>query len=323
MKHLSIYLTLIWSIVVLSTASCAVVPSTLRFTLNRWAEKAHGEPETAVQVKNITIPGPGGEIPLRIYTPEGSGPFPILVYFHGGGWVMGNLNTCNNTCHFFSNTIGCIVISVDYRLAPKHKFPAAVEDAYTATRWAAEHAAEINGDSSRIAVAGESAGGNLAAAVCLMAQDLGGPPLVLQLLAYPATNLATLETNSYRNFAKGYGLTKFHVEWFRKQYLADKKDRKNPYASPLLAEDISNVPPALVITGEFDVVRDDGEMYVGRLKEAGVEARFIRYADKGHMAHWRNSSGKAGDAQHQISFALQAVFQSKTEELRNNCANCP
>ena len=323
MKHLSIYLTLIWSIVVLSTASCAVVPSTLRFTLNRWAEKAHGEPETTVQVKNITIPGPGGEIPLRIYTPEGSGPLPILVYFHGGGWVMGNLNTCNNTCHFFSNKIGCIVISVDYRLAPKHKFPVAVEDAYTATKWAAGHASEINGDSSRIAVAGESAGGNLAAVVCLMAQDRGDPHLIFQVLAYPPTNLANLETDSHRNIAKGYGLTKFHVEWFRKQYLEDKKDRKNSYASPLLAEDISNVPPALVITGEFDVVRDDGEMYVGRLKEAGVEARFIRYADKGHMAHWKNSSGKAGDAQHQISFALQAVFQSKTEELRNNCANCP
>ena len=137
MKRFSIYLTLIWSLLIIATASCAVVPSTLRFTLNRWAEKALGDPETVAQVKNITIPGPGGEIPLRIYTPEGSGPFPILVYFHGGGWVMGNLNTCNNTCHFLSNKIGCIVISVDYRLAPKHKFPAAVEDAYTATRWAA------------------------------------------------------------------------------------------------------------------------------------------------------------------------------------------
>ena len=186
-----------------------------------------------------------------------------------------------------------------------------------------EHAAEINGDSSRIAVAGESAGGNLAAAVCLMAQDRGDPHLVFQVLAYPATNLATLETNSYRNFAKGYGLTKFHVKWFRKQYLADEKDRKNPYASPLLAEDISNVPPALVITGEFDVMRDDGELTWGDSRKQVVEARFIRYADKGHMAHWKNSSGKAGDAQYQTSFALQAVFQSKSKDSRNNCANCP
>jgi len=136
--------------------------------------------------------------------------------------------------------------------------------------------------------------------------------LLFQVLAYPSTNLSTLETKSYRNFAKGYGLTKFHVKWFRKQYLADKKDSKNPYASPLLADNLSKVPPALVLTGEFDVVRDEGELYVGRLKEAGVDARFIRYAAKGHMAHWKTSSGKAGDAQYQTAFALQAVFQSKT-----------
>lgn len=304
------YLTLIWSIVILSTASCAVVPSSVRLVVNSWAEKKHGEPEVVVQVKNSTIPGPGGEIPLRIYTPEGSGPFPILVYFHGGGWVMGNLKTCNNTCHFLSHKIGCIVISVDYRLAPKHKFPAAVEDAYAATKWAAGHAAEINGDSSRIAVAGESAGGNLAAVVCLMAQDRGGPPLVFQLLAYPSTNLATLETDSYRAFAKGYGLTKFHAKWFLKQYFADEKDRKNPYASPLLAENLSNLPPALVLTGEYDILRDDGESYVERLKEAGVEARFIRYGAKGHMAHWKKPSGEAGESQYQAALALQAVFQS-------------
>ena len=313
MKRLSLYLTLIWFIVVLTTASCAVVPSSLRFVLDRWATKAHGDPETVTQVKNITIPGPGEEIPLRIYTPSGSGPFPILVYFHGGGWVLGNLNTCNNTCHFLSSKIGCIVISVDYRLAPKHKFPAAVDDAYAATTWAAEHAEDINGDSGRIAVAGESAGGNLAAAVCLMIQDRGGPPLLFQVLAYPATNLATLETDSHRNFAKGYGLTNFHVKWFLKQYLPREKDRKDPYASPLLAEDISKVPPALVITGEFDILRDDGELYVERLRNAGIEARFIRYAAKGHMAHWKNSSGKAGDAQYQTAFALQAAFQTITE----------
>jgi len=313
MKRFIIYLTIFWSIVILSTASCAVVPSSLRYTINNWSIKVHGDPETAVHVKNITIPGPGGDIPLRIYTPAGSGPFPIIVYFHGGGWVLGNLDTCNTTCHFFSHKVGCIVISVDYRLAPKHKFPAAVEDAYTATKWAAGHAAEINGDASRIAVAGESAGGNLVAALCLMIQDRGGPSLVFQLLACPSTNLATFETDSYRDFAKGYGLTKFHATWFRKQYLADDKDRKNPYASPLLAENISNVPPALVLTGEFDILRDDGELYVEKLKEAGVSARFIRYADKGHMANWKTSAGKAGDAQYQAAFALQAVFRSNTE----------
>ena len=208
-------------------------------------------------------------------------------------------------------------------MAPEHKFPAAVEDAYTATVWAAEHAEEINGDISRLAVAGESAGGNLAAAVCIMAQDRGGPPLVFQMLAYPSTNLDTLETDSYRKYAKGYGLTKFHASWFRNQYIGDEKDGKSPYASPLLAENLSGVPPALVLTGEFDVLRDDGESYVERLKEEGVQARFIRYADKGHMAHWMTPSGDAGDAQRQGAFALKAVFRSKPGSLRDNCENCP
>ena len=323
MKRFSVYLYIICSLVIISTASCAVVPSSLRSVLNRRSVNFQGAPETVAQVENRLIPGPEGKIPLRIYTPDGEGPFPILMYFHGGGWVLGNLDTCNNACHFLSKTVGCIVISVDYRLAPEHKFPAAVEDAYTATVWAAEHAEEINGDTSRLAVAGESAGGNLAAAVCIMAQDRGRPPLVFQMLAYPSTNLDTLETDSYRQYAKGYGLTKFHASWFRNQYIGDEKDGKSPYASPLLAENLSGVPPALVLTGEFDVLRDDGESYVERLKEEGVQARFIRYADKGHMAHWMTPSGEAGDAQHQVAFALKAVFRSKPRSLRDNCENCP
>lgn len=323
MKRFSVKLYIICFLVIVSTSNCAVVPSSLRLVLNRRSVKFQGAPETVAQIENTAISGPGGKIPLRIYTPAGTGPFPMLMYFHGGGWVLGNLDTCNNACHFLSKTIGCIVISVDYRLAPEHKFPAAVEDAYTATVWAAEHAGKINGDSSRLAVAGESAGGNLAAAVCIMAQDREGPPLVFQMLAYPSTNLDTLETNSYRKYAKGHGLTKFHASWFRKQYLGDEKNGKSPYASPLLAENVSGVPPALVLTGEFDVLRDDGELYVERLKEEGVQARFIRYADRGHMAHWMTPSGEAGDAQYQVAFALKAVFRSKFTKLRNNCQNCP
>jgi acetyl esterase len=245
------------------------------------------------------------------------------MYFHGGGFVMGSLDTCNNACHFLSKTVGCIVIAVDYRLAPKHKFPAAVDDGYTATAWAAEHAGEINGDSSRLAVVGESAGGNIAAAVCIMAQDRGGPPLLFQVLAYASTNLDTLETESYRKYATGYGFTKFYATWLRNQYIGNKKDRKSRYASPLLAENVSGVPPALVLTGEFDVLRDDGESYVKKLKEEGVPARFIRYADRGHMAYWMTPEGEAGEAQFQVAFALKAAFRSKPTELRNTCENCP
>ena len=323
MKRFPLKLYIIFSLVIISTASCAVVPSSLRVVLNRRSVEFQGAPETVAQVENRTIPGPRGEIPLRIYTPDGAGPFPMIMYFHGGGFVLGNLDTCNNACHFLSKTVGCIVIAVDYRLAPEHKFPAGVEDAYTATAWAAEHAEEINGDASRLAVVGESAGGNLAAATCIMAQDRGGPPLVFQVMAFASTNLDTLETDSYRKYATGYGLTKFYSTWLRNQYIGDKKDRKSPYASPLLAKNVRGVPPALVLTGEFDVLRDDGELYVEKLKEEGVPARLIRYADKGHMAHWMTPAGEAGDAQHQVAFALKAVFRRNPGKLGNNCENCP
>lgn len=293
--------------VILLTAGCAVVPSSLRFVLNRWPVITQGTPETVAHVENITIPGPGGEIPLRIYTPEGTGHFPLLIYLHGGGWVFGSLDQSDNVCRYFSNKVGCLVISVDYRLAPKHKFPAAVEDAYCATQWAAENAKLIKGDPARIAIGGASAGGNLAAAVCLMARDRGGPSLVFQLLAYPPTNIATLETASYRDFAKGHGLAKSHVKWFRKQYLKNKEDARNPYASPLLAKDFTNLPPTLVITAEFDVLRDEGEAYAERLKREGIAARYIRYADKGHAAYWQ-ASGEVGEALHQAAFALDYAF---------------
>jgi len=198
---------------------------------------------------------------------------------------------------------------VDYRLAPRHKFPAGVEDCYAAVLWTAQNADRINGDSSRIAVGGQSSGGNLAAAVCLLAKERGGPPLILQILAYPSTNIATLETDSYRMFAKGYGLTRFHAKWFRRQYLQREEDGSNPYASPLLAPDLTNLPPALMLTGEYDVVRDDGEAYAKRLKDEGVEARLIRYAGKGHMAYWTVTGDTAGDAVNQTVEALKKAFQ--------------
>jgi acetyl esterase len=204
---------------------------------------------------------------------------------HGGGWVIGSLDTCDNICRFLANRVGCIVISVDYRLAPKYKFPAAVEDVYSAVQWVAENATRIYGDPNRIAVGGASAGGNLAAVVCLMSKHRNGPSLVFQLLAFPPTNLASLETDSYRDFGKGYGLTKSHVKWFRKQYLNSEDDRKNPYVSPLLADDLTGLPPALIITGEYDVVRDDGKAYTTRLKQEGVSVRYKCFVG-GHMAHW-------------------------------------
>ncbi len=235
------------------------------------------EPEAVASVTDRRIPGPGGEIPIRIYTPNGTAPLPLLVYFHGGGWVLGSLETHDATCRALANGAGCVVVSVDYRLAPEHRYPAAAEDCHAATRWCAEHAAELGADPHRIAVGGDSAGGNLAAVVAQMARDRGGPPLVLQLLIYPVTAHA-FDTASYRDNAEGYLLTADDMHWFWGHYLGDTPARgEEPYASPLRAASLAGLPPALVITAEFDPLRDEGEAYARRLEEAGVPARLTRY----------------------------------------------
>jgi acetyl esterase len=223
------------------------------------------------------IPGPAGEIPVRVYTPNGTAPFPVLVYFHGGGWVIGGLETHDGVCRALADGAGCVVVSIDYRLAPEHRYPAAAEDCYAATRWAAAHAAELGADAARLAVAGDSAGGNLAAVVSLMARDRSGPPIAFQLLIYPVTD-ARADTRSYRDNAEGYLLTAGDMDWFWGHYLGDEKAKgAEPYASPLRATDVTRLPPALVITAEFDPLRDEGEAYAARLKEAGVAARVTRY----------------------------------------------
>src|SRR5919197_1091394 len=179
---------------------------------------AAGEGEAVARVENRTIPGPRGEIPVRIYTPAGRAPFPLLVYFHGGGWVIGNLETHDALCRHLANAASAVVVSVDYRLAPEHPFPASGEDAYAATRWVAANAAAIGGDAGRVAVGGDSAGGNLAAVVALMARDRGGPPLVFQLLVYPVTDSPAAEHPSYRENAEGYFLTRDMMHWFWNHY---------------------------------------------------------------------------------------------------------
>jgi len=307
MKRLLSCITITLMTGILCTACCSVAP-VLRLAIDCKNDKMQGVHGTLARVEDMHIPGPAGEIPLRIYTPREGSPLPILIWLHGGGWTFGKLNCFDALCTHLARNVGCVVVSVDYRLAPRHKFPAAVDDSYAATVWTAQNAACINGDASRIAIGGGSAGGNLTAAVCLMARDCGGPHLIFQLLAYPSTNIATLETDSYRTFAKGYGLTKFHCQWFCKQYLKHAEDGANPYASPLLAPDLGNVPPVLVLTGEYDVLRDDGEAYAKRLREAGVEARLIRYAGKGHMAYWTVAGETAGVAVNQAVDALKKAF---------------
>jgi acetyl esterase len=252
----------------------ATAPSELRAWYNDRFPKRRVVLES---VEDLKIPGPGGQIPIRIYAAEGSGARPVIVYYHGGGWVVGNLETHGNVAGYLAKASGGIVVSVDYRLAPEHPFPAAVEDAYAALEWASGNAARLGGDPGRIAVAGDSAGGNLAAVVSLKSRDANGPKIRCQALIYPVTNLVSFDTGSHRDFAEGFFLTKEAMEWFRSHYLPDPQDRENPYASPLLARDHANLPPAVVITAQFDPLRDEGEAYAAKLAQGDVPVERIRY----------------------------------------------
>jgi acetyl esterase/lipase len=235
-----------------------------------------GDPEPVGAVVDRMIPGAAGEISARMYTPRGTGPFPILVYFHGGGWVIGNLDAYDATCRALTKAARCIVVAMEYRLAPEHPFPAAPEDCYAATQWVAAHATAIGGDPTRLALGGDSAGGNLTAVVAQMVRDRGGPALCYQLLVYPVTD-HNYDTASYRENAEGYLLTRDAMVWFWNHYLRSPADGSNPMASPLRADNLRGLPPAMVITAEFDPLRDEGEAYAARLQEAGVPVTLKRY----------------------------------------------
>jgi len=252
-----------------------LTPEDARKAFEMMAELLELKPEPIAKSEDRMIPGPGGQIPVRIYTPEGNEPFPVLVFFHGGGFVIGSIELYDEFCRELANGAGCMVVSVDYRLAPEHKFPAAVEDCYAATEWVAENAKAIGGNPALIAVGGDSAGGNLSAVVAQMARDKGTPSLVFQLLIYPATDFVH-ETQSSRENTDFF-LTKDDMVWFGSLYLRSETDGSSPQASPLLAEDFSGLPPALVITAEFDPLRDEGEAYAERLSQAGVDAVCTRY----------------------------------------------
>ena len=228
-----------------------------------------------IEVGSVTDVDAGGA-PARVYRPAGDGPFPVVMMFHGGGWVIGDLTTADGQSREVCRGVGALVISVDYRLAPEHRFPAAADDCYAATVWAGQNAAEYGGDPSRLAVAGDSAGGNLAAVVAQMVRDRGGPAIAFQLLVYPVTDGANFNTASYRDNGQDYMLTTDSMHWFWDLYVPNAEDRQNPYASPLLAGDLSNLPPALVMTAEFDPLRDEGEAYARKLAEAGIDANLIR-----------------------------------------------
>ncbi|WP_067176709.1 alpha/beta hydrolase [Microtetraspora niveoalba] len=228
-------------------------------------------------VVDSVVPGPAGDIPVRIYTPEGDGPFPAFVWFHGGGWTIGSVEE-----NEYSNRLICagadvVVVSVDYRLAPENPFPAAADDCYAVVEWVARNGAEISADGARIAVGGESAGGNLAAVVSLKARDLGGPAIALQLLVSPVLGHPADGRASYEEFSDGYFLSRESMEWFFTTYPRDERDLEDPYLLPLRAGDLSRLPRALILEAEYDVLRDEGEEYAKRLAEAGGEVDHVCY----------------------------------------------
>jgi acetyl esterase len=230
------------------------------------------------------VPGPAGPIKIRVYTPDGEGPFPVLVFFHGGGFVLGDLGTHDSVCRELSSGAKVVVVATDYRLSPEHRFPAAADDCIAVTRWVMKNAAQINGDANRVAVGGDSAGGNLAAVVSQQIRDHDPTKLAAQLLIYPTTRLDGVATKSMVDNATGYLLLRDDMDWFRGHYLGPDVDGKDVRVSPILAKDLTGLPPALVQTCEYDPLRDEGEDYGKALKAAGVPTVITRYDGSIHAA---------------------------------------
>jgi acetyl esterase len=259
------------------------------------------------EITDSTIPGPGGDLPVRIYKSSLAANQPGVVFFHGGGFVICGLDSHDGLCRALSKAVGCTVVSVDYRLAPEAKFPAAVEDSYAATVWVAKNAAALGIDANRIAVAGDSAGANLATVAAALVRERGGPKLVHQLLVYPVADL-TCATESYNLFSKDYFLTKEMMVWFRDHYLPHGHDPADPLASPLHMKNVADLPPATVITAEYDPLRDEGEAYANRLKKAGVAVDVKRY--DGVFHGFFSMGGVLPQADKALAFATEQLRQA-------------
>jgi acetyl esterase len=267
-------------------------------------------PEPVAEVYDRTVPGPAGPIPVRVYRPLGADdrPLPVVTFFHGGGWVVCDLDSHDGVCRAIANASGCTVVAVDYRLAPEHRFPAGPEDAYAVTVWLGEHAGDVGGDPARLAVTGDSAGGNLAAVVALMARDRGGPRLALQVLIYPVIDF-NFDTPSHRSSGDPNVLQSDEVRYYWYQYLADESDGAHPYASPMRAESLAGLPPAFVIVAEYDPLRDEIEAYAARLADEGVPVAVARYDGMFHsFVNFLSALPDAQRAVTDIGNALRGAF---------------
>ncbi|MBL8380413.1 MAG: alpha/beta hydrolase [Burkholderiales bacterium] len=247
--------------------------------------RAYTQPDAPpTQVRDLKCPGPDGEVPLRLYRPQAAAPdavLPVLVYFHGGGWTIGDLDTHDVLCRQLANTAGIALVSVDYRMGPEHRFPAAVDDSLAATYWVSRNAASMKLDAARLAVGGDSAGGNLAAVVALAARDAGDLPVAYQLLIYPATDMRRGQASHTTN-GQGYLLTRDTMDYFHDHYIDDVQHDIDPRASPLLAADHARLPPALVLTAGFDPLRDEGMEYAAKLSAAGSKAMYVCFERQIH-----------------------------------------
>ena len=265
-------------------------------------------PPPVPQVEDRCIPGPAGPIPVRVYTPTGDDPFAVLVYFHGGGWVFGGIDTHDPLCRELTRAVGCVVVSVDYRLAPEHPFPAPLEDCYAATRWAARHARDIQSDAQRLAIAGDGAGGNLAAAVALTARDRDGPALAYQLLIDPILDHA-FDTASHRDYSDGYVWTQELLAWCWRHYAPHEAFRSHPQASPLRAPNLRGLPSTLLLTAECNPLRDEGTAYAKRLRAADVEVEYRCYTGMMHgFLGWTSQLDTARRAMAETAAALRAAL---------------
>jgi acetyl esterase len=287
-------------------------PDQARMELRRLALALEGPKIVCGHVEQLEVPGPAGPIGARLYVPEPKrSPQPLLVYLHGGGWVRGDLDTHDNPCRFLAHQAGVTVLSVDYRLAPEHKFPAAVEDSFAAFHFAAEHAEDLGADPDAIAVGGDSAGGNLTAVVSQLAKADGGAVPAFLLMFYPATDFS-VRRRSFELFREGFLLTESDVDWYESHYLPDGETARDPRASPLLTEDLSGLPPAYIATAGFDVLRDEGEAYAARLRDAGVPVALRRHTGLIHGFANMIGIGRTGRAaMHEVAGALRMGLASR------------
>lgn len=246
-----------------------------------------GAPEEVASVEHRFISGPTADLPVWIYRPDGgsAGPQPGLIYFHGSGWVVANIEVADNFSRSLANRTGCVVVAVNYQKAPEHKFPIPLDDCFAATRWVFDNATDLGLDAARIGVMGDSAGGNLAAAVTLRARAEHGPKLAYQVLVYPAVQYGWDTPSSIKN-AEGYLLQRASMEYFWNHYVKDPSDGDNPYCSPLAAGDHSDLPPALIVCAEFDPLCDDGRNYAEKLEASGVPVKFRLYGGMIHGFLW-------------------------------------